>query len=124
VRGDPSASVATRSRAGDIIVFAEPRMAGERMTRSFALMWEAAVASAASVLLVPSRLTRRRGQVAGVVSRHDDASLVTAARIALTANEDLLLLIPGRGHKRRDEAIGVARSLGVAEGRIRTRWLP
>jgi hypothetical protein len=124
MRGDPSASVTTQSRAGDIVVFAEPRMAGERMTRSFARSWQAAAASAASVLLMPSRLARQRGAVAAVFAGHDDASVITAARIALAADEDLLLLVPGRGRKLREDAIAAARASGMAESRIHTRWLP
>jgi hypothetical protein len=62
--------------------------------------------------------------VAAVVTGRDDASLITAVRIALAANEDLLLLVPERGRRVRDEAIGVARSLGMAESRIRTRTPP
>ncbi len=123
-RGDPSASVATGSRAGDIVVFAEPHLAGERMTRSFASLWQAAAASEAAVLLVPSRLEDRSGQIAAVVAAGDDANLHVAARIALAAGEDLLLLVPGRDRKTRDAAIAAARALGLAERRIRTAFIP
>jgi hypothetical protein len=123
-RGDPSASVATGSGVGDIVVFAEPRRAGERMTRSFQRSWQAALSAAASILVVPSGLVDRSGQIAAVVTGHDDASLVTAARIALAAGEDLLLLLPATEPGIREAGIAAARALGVPERRIRTAFIP
>ena len=123
LRGDPAASVAQRSRRGDIVLFAEPRGAGDRSTRSFIRMWQAALESPASVLLVPLRLSRRQGPVAAAVTHAGDAALRTAARIARAAGEDLLLLIPAHGHPTREEVVSEARALGVGERRIATRVL-
>jgi hypothetical protein len=123
LRGDPAASVTQRSRQGDIVLFAEPRSAGERSSRSFARLWQAALASPASVLLVPVRLSRRKGPVAAAVTHAADPALRTAARIARAAGEDLLLLVPERGHPTREEAVAAARALGVPERRIQTRPL-
>jgi hypothetical protein len=124
LRGDPTTSVTRRSRPGDIMVFAEPRVAAERSTRSFARLWQAALNSPAALLLVPSRLSQRRGPVAAVVTRRADPVPPTAARIAVAAGEDLLLLIPECGRSLAEEAIATAKSLGLAERRIRTRTLP
>jgi hypothetical protein len=123
LRGDPTTSVMLRSRPGDIVVFAEPRTA-ERSTRSFARLWQAALNSPASLLLIPFRLSQRRGPVAAVVTRRADPVLRTAARIASAAGEDLLLLIPARGRSLAEEAIATAKSFGLAERRIGTRTLP
>jgi hypothetical protein len=123
LRGDPTASITSRSRPGDIVMFAEPRGAGDRSTRSFNRLWQAALNSPASVLLVPLRLSRRRGPVAAAVTRADDPALRTAARIARAAGEDLLLLIPDRGHPTREEALKAARAHGLAERKIHTRVL-
>jgi hypothetical protein len=124
LRGDPTASLTARSRPGDIVVFAEPRGAGDRNSRSFIRLWQAALSSPAAVLLVPVRLSRRRGPVAAAVARADDPALRTAAGIARAAGEDLLLLIPARGHPTRAEAVAAARALGLAERTIHTRVLP
>lgn len=123
LRGDPTTSVTLRSRPGDIVVFAEPRVA-ERSTRSFARLWRAALNSPASLLLIPFRLSQRRGSVAAVVTRRADPVLRTAARIASAAGEDLLLLIPARGRSLAEEAIATAKSLGLAHRRVGTRTLP
>jgi len=123
LRGDPAASVTQRSRHGDIVLFAEPRGAGDRSTRSFARLWQAALSSPASVLLVPVRLSRRQGPIAAAVTRAHDPALRTAARIARAAGENLLLLIPAHGHPTRDEVYGAAQALGVNERRIHTRVL-
>ena len=123
LRGDPTASITSRSRPGDTVVFFEPRGAGDRSTRSFIRLWQAALSSPASVLLVPVRLSRRRGPVAAAVTRTNDPALSTAARIARAAGEDLLLLIPERGHPTPEEAVAAARSIGLAERKIHTRVL-
>jgi hypothetical protein len=124
LRGDPTASLTARSRPGDIVLFAEPRGAGDRSSRSFIRLWQAALSSPASVLLVPVRLSRRRGPVAAAMTRAADPALSTAARIARAAGEDLLLLIPARGHPTQEEAVAAARALGFAERNIQTRRLP
>jgi hypothetical protein len=124
LRGDPTASLTARSRPGDIVLFTEPRGAGDRSSRAFIRLWQAALSSPASVLLVPLRLSRRRGPVAAAVTRAGDPALATAARIARAAGEDLLLLLPARGHPTREEAVAAARAAGVAERNIQTRLLP
>ena len=62
--------------------------------------------------------------MAAVVTRRADPVLRTAARIALAAGEDLLLLIPARGRSLAEEAVAAAKSLGLAERRVRTHTLP
>jgi hypothetical protein len=123
LRGDPTASLTARSRPGDIVMFAEPRGAGDRSSRAFIRLWQSAVSSPASVLLVPVRLSRREGPVAAVVTHAGDPALRTAARIARAAGEDLLLLTPARGHPTREEALAAARTLGMAERKIHARVL-
>jgi hypothetical protein len=124
LRGDPTASLTARSRRGDIVLFTEPRGAGDRSSRAFIRLWQAALSSPASVLLVPVRLSRQRGSVAAVLARAGDPAVATAARIARAAGEDLLLLIPARGHPTREEAVASARALGIPERSIQTRVLP
>lgn len=95
VSGDPALFVAATSQAGDIIVVAQPRLPAEQLVHSTARWLEAAHASAASVMLVPQLLARRRGPVAAVVCAESDPALRIAARIAAASGESLLLLLFG-----------------------------
>ena len=54
---------------------------------------EAAYRSAAAMLLVPSGTLPRHGPIAVAADAADDASLAVAARIALKAREDLLVIV-------------------------------
>jgi hypothetical protein len=119
ISGDPALFVATTSQAGDIIVVAQPRLPAERLVHATARWLEAAHACAASVLLVPQVLARRAGPVAAVVCAASDPTLGIAVRIAVAADEALLLLIWGTDELARDAA-EQARAAGLPPWRIST----
>jgi hypothetical protein len=120
MRGDPAAAITELLQASDIIVLAEPRTHGELLTGALAQSWRAALGSAASVLLMPPKVTRQRGPVAVLVADQEDRGLITAARIALAADETLLILLTGSDETLRESAIRTARTVGLPPGRVRT----
>jgi len=120
MRGDPAEAIAGLLRASDIIVLTEPRTHGELLTSALAQSWRAALGAGASVLLLPPKVTRRRGPVAVLVADPEDRGLITAARIALAADETLLILLTGSDATLREVAVRTARAIGLPQGRVRT----
>jgi hypothetical protein len=120
ISGDPALFVAATSQAGDIIVVAQPRLPAERLVHATARWLEAAHGCAASVMLVPQVLSRRTGPVATVVCAESDPALGVAARIAVAADESLLLLIWGTQELAK-AAVEQARAAGLPSRRIVTR---
>lgn len=92
VSGPLSKAIASLSRASDILVVAEPRRASASMTRSFALLVDAAIRSTASVLFIPRAARRRKGPVVSFACTPDDPGLAVASAIAAAAREELILL--------------------------------
>ena len=92
VSGPLSKALASMSRPSDILVVAEPRRASASMTRSFALLVDAAIRSAASVLYVPRSARRRRGPIIGITGAPDDPCVALASTIATAAHEELILI--------------------------------
>lgn len=120
MRGDPAEAIAGLLRASDIIVLTEPRTHGELLTGAPAQSWRAALGAGASVLLLPPKVTRRRGPVAVLVADPEDRGLITAARIALAADETLLILLTGSDATLCEAAVRTARAIGLPQGRVRT----
>ncbi len=114
VRGDPALFFAATSRAGDIIVIAQPRLPAETLAHATARWLEAAHGCGASVMLVPQVLARRSGQVAAVICADSDPALDVAAHIAAAAGEQLLLLVYG-GPELARAATERARSVGLPQ---------
>jgi hypothetical protein len=119
ISGDPALFVAATSQAGDIIVVAQPRLPAERLVHATARWLETAHGCAASVLLMPPTLARSAGPVAAVVCAASDPTLAIAARIAVAADEALLLLVWGTAELARDAA-EQARSAGLPQWRVST----
>jgi molybdopterin-guanine dinucleotide biosynthesis protein A len=92
VRGPLAGTIAAVSQTGDIVVIGEPASAAERASQQFSWLLDAALQSAAAVLVVPSRIARRQGPVVAVAAAPDDVSLVVAADIAAATNEDLVVV--------------------------------
>jgi len=88
MRGASSETIATVSRAGDIVMIVEPEVPAERVTHPFAAVLAAALRSAASVMLVPRRVVRRTGPVVAISATPEDASIAAALPIAAAAGED------------------------------------
>jgi hypothetical protein len=115
ISGDPVTFIAAASQSGDIIVVAQPRLPADRLVHATAHLLDAVHGCAGSVMLVPGVLARREGPVAALVCSDADPALTIAARIAIAAGEDLLLLVAGsaafaRQATQRAHAAGVAAS--------------
>jgi hypothetical protein len=92
LRGDAGSCVAALCEAADILALGAPDSAAGRAFGSFPRAWRAALGSAASVLLLPSRVARRGGPVVTLASRGGVDEM--ALRLARAAGETLLVLEP------------------------------
>ena len=90
LRGDAGACIAGLCCGADILALGTPESAAGRSFGTFPRAWRAALGSPASVLLLPSRLARRRGPVALVAS--DGEAEAVALRLAAATGEGLLIL--------------------------------
>jgi hypothetical protein len=118
--GEPHAFVASTSRAGDIIVVAQPRLPAEQLAHVAAGWLETAHSCDASVMLVPQVLARTRGTIAAVVCAEGDPALAIAVDLAVAAEESLLLLVSGLPDLA-TRATARARSAGLPASRIVVR---
>ena len=110
------------SRQGDILVVAQPRLPAEQLAYATAGWLEAAHTRGASVMLVPQTIVRREGAIAAVVCAEADPALETAAHLAVSAGEGLLLLIFGADELSK-QVTARARSAGLPPSRITVRRL-
>lgn len=94
-RGPLQQALAEASTAADIIVIAEPRSAAERSAAQFQWLFEAALNSAAAVMLVPAQPPRRRGPIVAIAVSADDDSVAVAAALAIAAREPLVIVEAG-----------------------------
>jgi len=124
LRGDPAACIAALCRSGDIVVIAEPGPPVGRTSYSVMRLQAAAHESAASVLLLPTRLRPRRGPVVAVLADAADVSLDVGCRIATAAEEDLVILLPEPLAAAADRAGERARALGLPRERVTVRPVP
>ena len=118
--GEPRAFVASTSQAGDIIVVAQPRLPAEELVHATAGWLETAHGCGASVMLVPQTLVRTEGAIAAVVCAESDPALAIASRLAVAAEESLLLLVSGPP-KLATQATARARRAGLPASRIAVR---
>lgn len=123
LRGEPGETIAAVLSAGDVVVISAPANAGARLAPGFARVHEAAHVSAASVLLLPIGFAPRHGAVVAIISDAADASLVPAAQLAVSAKENLLLLLPQDGDDTVRLATEQAATMGMAASHIATRRL-
>ncbi len=92
VRGGAVEALAAILRSGDIVTIGAPVAAAERAAEPFASLLEAALGSAAAVMLAPARLARSAGPIVAIASGPDDPSLAAAAAIAAAAGEELVVV--------------------------------
>jgi hypothetical protein len=92
MRASIAESIASISRAGDIVMIIEPPSAAERATQQFAFLLEAAFRSPAAVLLVPSRIARTTGAIVVIARALDDPGIRAGAAIARAAREALVIV--------------------------------
>jgi hypothetical protein len=78
------------SQAGDIVVLAEPKSAAERMAHPFVSVLDAALRSAASVMLVPSNIEHPAGPIVAIAMRPDDRSIDAARAISAVTGAEVL----------------------------------
>lgn len=94
-RGSLMEALQSFSRAGDIVMIAEPVSPGERASRQFEWLTQAAFRSAAAVLLVPPRISRTNGPVAAIATDANDPSIRAGAAIAAAAKAPLIVVDAG-----------------------------
>ena len=123
LRGEPGETIAAALSAGDVIVLAAPANAGARLAPAFTRMHAAAQGSAASVLLLPIGLAARKRPVVAIVAGAGDPSLAFAARLAIGARENLLLLVPQDGRQAVADAIDHAVEAGMPRSHVAARRL-
>jgi len=92
VTGPSLQAFVSTSRALDILVVAEPTRASAAATRAFSLVFDAAMHSPASVLLVPRSVRRRTGPIVAIAGAPDDPGMAVASAIAAAAHEELVMI--------------------------------
>lgn len=91
-RGDPATTIANLCSFHDIVAVAEPEEAVERLTGTIGRVRDAALSSAATVLLLPSRPGRSAGPIVALIAAIDDPALAVAARLASASHEPLVVV--------------------------------
>jgi len=99
-------------RADDIVAVIEPTHPGERITRQFSGLLDAALQSAGAVLVVPRRIVRTAGPVMAVANASDDAAIDMALKIAAALKEELVV-VTRLGTVLPSALVAEARQLGV-----------
>lgn len=118
LRGDPAACIVAACRAGDIIAVSEGATSAQPVTHSLTRLHAGAREAAASILLMPPRLRTRTGAIVALLTDDRDPALSLACRLAMTANEALVIVLPeqpltttgseeGRTAMARAEAMGL-----------------
>jgi len=105
-------------RADDIVAIIEPSHPGERITRQFAGLLDAALAAAGAVLILPRRLARTTGPVMAIADGGAEAGIGIALEIAVALKEDLVVATQ-RGAPLPAELLARAHDLGVRIEQIR-----
>jgi hypothetical protein len=123
VRGDPAACVTGLCGDADLLALVAPASAAGRGVGAFPRAWNAALRSAAPVLLLPPRTQRLHGPIASVAGDDGPADLDLALRLAAAAGEGLLLLQPPGTGVSPEAAAERARAGGLGEVRVETRPL-
>jgi RES domain-containing protein len=123
VRGSMAETIASISRAGDIIMLAEPESLAEFATPQSLTVVDAALRSAAAVLLVPSQIARHSGAIMAIATEPDDPSIEVAQGIAVAAKEELVIVetfkSAGTDVSIRDPVTKIrVRRIPIAQGRV------
>jgi len=105
-------AMASLVRADDIVAVIEPHHPGERITRQFTALLDAAFGTEAAVLAVPHRVTRTAGPVLALAAGPDDPSIRIALEIAAALKERLIAATRA-GARLPQDIIDAAQRLGV-----------
>ena len=104
-------------RAGDIVAIIEPTHPGERITRQFIGLLNAAFDTAAAILVVPKRIVRLTGSIMAIAAGPEDESIRVALDIATAVKERLIIVTLG-GAPLSSEILADAERSGVPIERI------
>ncbi len=99
-------------RADDIVAIIEPTHPGERITRQFTDLLDAALETAGAILVVPQRIARTAGPVMAVATGPEDTSIHVALEIAAAFKEQLII-VTRLGALVSAEILSDAKQLGV-----------
>ena len=91
-------AIASLIRADDIVAVIEPAHPGERVTRQFTGLLEAAFEMAGAVLVVPRRIARTTGPIVTVASDSGGPGLRAALEIAAAFKERLVVVTAAGTH--------------------------
>jgi len=127
-RGDPATCIAAVCQTGDIVVVTETGASTVPATHSLTRLHAGAHESATSILFLPTRLKARKGAIVTILTDVGDAALDMASRLAITAKEDLVILLSepvGIDAARELEANAKdrAQALGLSPARINVRFV-
>lgn len=78
-------------RADDIVAIIEPTHPGERITRQFTGVLDAALEMATAILVVPGRIVRATGPIVALAADPGDQSIRVALEIAAALREHLIV---------------------------------
>lgn len=92
VRGSMAQAISAMSGAGDIVVISEPMSPADRVTLQFRSTVDAALGSAAAVMMMPPRIARQLGPVVAVAAAPGDPCIEVATVVAALAREELVIV--------------------------------
>jgi hypothetical protein len=84
--------MASLIRPDDIVAIIEPSHPGERITRQFSALLDAALEAARAVLILPRKIARTSGPIMALATAADDASIPVALEVAAALKEDLIVV--------------------------------
>ncbi|HYA05416.1 MAG TPA: hypothetical protein VEF90_05950 [Xanthobacteraceae bacterium] len=105
-------AMASRIRADDIVAVVEPAHPGERITRQFTGLLDAALESAAAVVILPRRIARTAGPVIAIAAGPDDGSIRVGLGLAAALRENLIV-VTRLGVLLPSDIVAEANALGV-----------
>lgn len=121
VKGSATGAITGVPAAGDIVIIREPRTTGELIAPPFDELMRAAFRSAASVLVVPSRIARHTGPIVACAAEPDDPAIRIAASIAAAARESVVLIAADGDIAGHPEVVAAAAEAGIALAPLATR---
>jgi hypothetical protein len=92
IKGQIGEAMGLQAMPDDIIAVIEPKNPAERVTHQFRRFMEMALSAPTAALLIPSRISRRKGPVVAIALNERDASIHVGLRVAEAARERLLVL--------------------------------
>jgi len=94
LKGQIAEAIGSQSMADDILAVIMPRNPAERVTYQFRQLLNAALSRPGATLVVPSRISRRRGPIVVIAGNEHDTSAEVGLRLARAAQERLIVLTP------------------------------